>query len=341
MADQNRSTVVGVFQNRGDAQCALDGLKRAGFTDDQIGMAMRNEEGMAPGTKDTKAGTGAVTGAVTGGVLGGLLGAAVSLLVPGVGPVLAAGILGTTLAGVAGGAIAGGLIGGLVGMGVPEEEARFYDQEFKAGRVIVTAQADGRYDEAYNILHDCGAYDANTEPQRLYGTESERENSETIYGTNAPADQPVGMENRVGTEGRMGTSDEETMRLREEQLRTRKEPVQTGQVNVRKEVKTETKNVEVPVTREEVVVERHPVEGDQPAREDIGEGDEIHVPVMEEQVRVEKRPVVREEVSVHKRPVQETEQVSEDVRREEARIDRQGDADVESDTEIEDDDTNP
>ncbi len=169
MANQVRSMVVGVFERRDQAQCALEGLRRAGFKDDQLGMAMRNEEGMAPDVKDTKAGEGAVTGAVTGGILGGLLGAAVSLLVPGIGPILAAGVLATTLAGVAGGVVAGGLIGGLVGMGVPEDEARFYDQEFQAGRVIVTANAGDRYDEAFNILRDCGAYDMNSRPSQTTG----------------------------------------------------------------------------------------------------------------------------------------------------------------------------
>jgi stress response protein YsnF len=45
---------------------------------------------------------------------------------------------------------------------------------------------------------------------------------------------------------------------------------------------------------------------------------------MEEEVRVEKTPVVREEVSLKKRQVQDTERVSETVRREEARIDQSG-----------------
>jgi len=83
----------------------------------------------------------------------------------------------------------------------------------------------------------------------------------------------------------------------------------------------------VPVTREEVVVERHPVEP-RPANRPISERETIEVPVREERVEVEKQPVVYEEVEIGKRQVQETEQVSGTVRREEARIEREGDVDV-------------
>ena len=84
--------------------------------------------------------------------------------------------------------------------------------------------------------------------------------------------------------------------------------------------------------REEVEVERRPTER-RPADRPIGEGagETIRVPVREEQVSVEKQPVVTEEVEVSKRPVQETERVSETVRREEARIEGEGDADVRGD----------
>jgi len=118
-----------------------------------------------------------------------------------------------------------------------------------------------------------------------------------------------------------------TVRLREEELLPRKETVETGQVEIRKEVVTENRSVEVPVTREEVSVERHPVDR-RPSDKPIGRADEtITVPVREEQVTVEKRPVVTEEISVQKRPVTETREVSGTVRREEAHVDRQGTTD--------------
>jgi len=81
----------------------------------------------------------------------------------------------------------------------------------------------------------------------------------------------------------------------------------------------------VPVTREEVVIEHHAVQGGEVAASAIGEGQEIRIPVMEEQVSVNKTAVVTEEVSIGKREVQETKQVSDTVRREEAHIEQQGD----------------
>jgi uncharacterized protein (TIGR02271 family) len=122
---------------------------------------------------------------------------------------------------------------------------------------------------------------------------------------------------------------ERTMRFREEELRAQKEPVQTGEARIGKEVVSEEKTMEVPRTREEVYVERRPVDR-RPADKPIGEGEgqTIEVPVREERVTAEKEPVVYEEVDVGKRGVQETERVSGTVRREEPRIDKEGDVDL-------------
>lgn len=122
---------------------------------------------------------------------------------------------------------------------------------------------------------------------------------------------------------------ERTMQLREEELQARKQQVEAGQVEIRKDVVTEQRTLNVPVRREEVVIERRPTER-RPADRPIGEtGETIRVPVREEQVSVEKRPVVTEEVEIGKRQVQETETVSDTVRREEARIQGEGDVTTE------------
>jgi uncharacterized protein (TIGR02271 family) len=122
--------------------------------------------------------------------------------------------------------------------------------------------------------------------------------------------------------------DQERIELREEELRAEKRQVEAGEVRLRKEVVKEKKTIDVPVTREEVVVEKRSVGGRRPAEGEVGEEEEISVPVMEEEVRVEKTPVVREEISLKKRQVQDTEHVSETVKREEAWVDRTGDARV-------------
>ncbi len=80
-----------------------------------------------------------------------------------------------------------------------------------------------------------------------------------------------------------------------------------------------------PKKRVEVTVERVPVEGDtvegDKAEIEIGE-DEIVVPVIEEEIVVEKRPVVKEEIRIRRRVVEETEVIEEDVRREEIEVRR-------------------
>jgi len=306
MTNNERSTVVGLFQTREDAQCAVEGLKRLGLDENNIGFAMRDSENTITDTTTTDrstadAGEGAVGGAVAGGLLGAVLGAAAALLIPGVGPIVAGGILASALGGAAIGAAAGGLLGALTSMGVPEEEARYYDQEFQSGRIVVTARADRYYDRATQIMRECGAYNVNAE----------------------------GMTGMPGYD-RGTVQDTETLRLREEELAIHKDRVQTGEVVVRKNVVTESKTVEVPVTREEVTLERRPV--NEPVRGDIDdEGKEIRVPITEEQVSVEKRPVVREEVRVNKRAVQDTEHVSGQVRREEVDIEEAGDVNVRDD----------
>ena len=165
MATTQRPTVVGVFDNRADAEKAVEELHRAGFRDDQIGFAARGGE-TAEGTTEWQtagpgeAGEGAAKGAVSGGIIGAILGALATGLIPGIGPVIAGGLLAGIIGGAAAGAAGGGLLGALVGsLGVPEEEARYYDEEFRAGRTLVTVKTEGRSAAAIAVLRRCGALD--------------------------------------------------------------------------------------------------------------------------------------------------------------------------------------
>ncbi|PTL39972.1 YsnF/AvaK domain-containing protein [Alkalicoccus saliphilus] len=122
------------------------------------------------------------------------------------------------------------------------------------------------------------------------------------------------------------TEEERKIRLRKEELEVNKEEVQTGEVEVQKEVHEETKKVDVPVTREEAYVERKPVTDQESA--DAGgkmEDETINVPLKEEKVDVKKKPVVTEEVKVGKKKVEDTEEVSETVKREDINVDRESD----------------
>jgi uncharacterized protein (TIGR02271 family) len=95
---------------------------------------------------------------------------------------------------------------------------------------------------------------------------------------------------------------------------------EAGAVRVRKRVVAEHQRMEVPIRREEVRIDRVPVEGEVASEADIRE-EEVVIPLTEEEVVVEKRPVAKEEIRIRKDVVEDTEVVEEDVRREEIDID--------------------
>jgi uncharacterized protein (TIGR02271 family) len=115
------------------------------------------------------------------------------------------------------------------------------------------------------------------------------------------------------------TGAESRLTRTEEELRVGKRAVEAGEVVVGKHVETEHKQVPVNVKREEVVIERRPVNRETEAT-DIRE-DEIRVPLTEEEVVVDKRAVVKEELVIGKRVVEDQKAVDVDVRREEFDID--------------------
>jgi hypothetical protein len=141
-------TVAGVFENQGDAEKALNELKDAGFSPDRVSVVAKDtretqtmvERSDMAGAETSGAATGALLGGLTGGLAGWLVGIG-ALAIPGIGPIVAAGALATTLGGAAVGAVAGGLVGALVGAGIPEEDARTYETHVKEGRILITAQA--------------------------------------------------------------------------------------------------------------------------------------------------------------------------------------------------------
>jgi hypothetical protein len=100
-----------------------------------------------------------VAGAIAGASLGGLVGLGVAAgVIPVVGPVLAVGTLGTVLLNAVGGAAIAGIAGALIGLGIPEEDARYYENEVKAGKYLVTVEC-GYGDDARDIVKRHGGYD--------------------------------------------------------------------------------------------------------------------------------------------------------------------------------------
>jgi uncharacterized protein (TIGR02271 family) len=289
---------VGVFETPEAARQAVDELVKAGFKKDNIGVVLRDGKVKQGKATDTKWEEGAITGVATGAGVGALwaLGIAAGAL-PAIGPIIAGGLLASVLASAAGGAAVAGLVGALIGLGIPEEDAAYYEGEFKQGRTLVTVRANGRAAEASAIISKHGGYDRSS---------AEGEVNETAV---TPS--------RVAGEG------ERVVEVRREEARARKTPVKKGEVRVHKEVVTEQQTLTVPVEREEVVIERRPVRrrsgaGVAPASE------EIRIPIKEEIVDIEKDTIVDEEVSVGKRKVRDSKTVSTPVRREKVTVEEQG-----------------
>lgn len=138
-------TVAGIFESTDKAIEALHALREADFNAEQISVVARDTEATTEITEQTdlvaeEAGKGALVGTFLGGVAGWLLGIS-ALAIPGIGPVLGAGIIGTALAGAGIGAAAGGLIGALGVYGIPEEDARGYQEKVRQGAVLLTVHA--------------------------------------------------------------------------------------------------------------------------------------------------------------------------------------------------------
>jgi len=123
------------------------------------------------------------------------------------------------------------------------------------------------------------------------------------------------------------TTDDAKLQLRKEELNVEKSKIQKGEVEFGKEIIEEHKELDIPVSREEVVIERRSLDNES-TDSPIANEETIRIPVTEEKVNVGKRTVITGEVSAHKRTLEETEHINETVRREEARVNTIGDADI-------------
>jgi hypothetical protein len=146
--------LVGLFASRDEAERAVDVLVRQGIDPERVSF-------VGPGDVDEpsigkSAAVGVGTGATAGAVAGGLLGAASLLAVPGVGPVLTAGVLLPVVMGIVTGAAGGGTAGALFGAAAGGGEGLYFLQEVKAGRSLVNVATDGS-ERVGELLERAGA----------------------------------------------------------------------------------------------------------------------------------------------------------------------------------------
>ncbi|HHU29540.1 MAG TPA: hypothetical protein GXZ53_02460 [Firmicutes bacterium] len=154
-------TVVGLFHSREQAEEAVRELRNRDFDAGDISLITRGEESenSSEQTMDYEE-QNLADGTLTDGVLGGmagLLAGAGALLIPGIGPIIAAG----PLAGALTGAVTGGIAGGLIDYGIPEDEGDRYEQEIRQGGVMVALEAEDENiaGEVEAILQENGAYE--------------------------------------------------------------------------------------------------------------------------------------------------------------------------------------
>src|SRR5262249_17155276 len=136
-------TVSRLFDTHSQARSAVDALENAGFSSSEVSLVSRYRDDDV--LVDDNTGSGAAAGAAAGAIVGGgtgLLAALGVIAIRGIGPLVAAGVLATTLAGAASGGVVGGIIGALVHSGMSEEDAHVYAEGVRRGSSLVTVQAD-------------------------------------------------------------------------------------------------------------------------------------------------------------------------------------------------------
>jgi uncharacterized membrane protein len=161
-------TITAFFDKYEDASEAVRRLEAAGISHRNISLIASNEgdrysshasrtfDGTNHHTDDVSdgAGTGATVGTLAGGGAGLLAGLGM-LAIPGLGPVVAAGWLVSTLVGAGAGAAVGGLAGALIDAGVDENDAHAYAEGIRRGGALVTVRAsETEVDRIVDILDE-------------------------------------------------------------------------------------------------------------------------------------------------------------------------------------------
>ena len=135
--------IVDIYEDEQQASAAIEEFKQKGYNTDEISVIANHTNELSNVTQEVKASSvdGTIAGATTGGVIGmaGVLVGLPAVFVPGMGAVLAAGALATMLGGAYAGAKSGqgGLVNSLMDIGLPEEEAKRYNDDVQDGKFLV------------------------------------------------------------------------------------------------------------------------------------------------------------------------------------------------------------
>ena len=355
------ANVVGLFDSSAEAQSTVQRLVNSGIDREQISLVSQDSK-----TDNAHAGTtavadhdtsGALKGAGIGAALGGaggILAGLAGLAIPVIGPIIAAGPIAAALAGGLGGAglgaAAGGLIGALIDMGIPEDEAKHYQDQVGSGKtlVVVRTNDDVSAERAADILESSGAEnvagrDFGGEPtsdvdqmrKRQTLRDAEPDATDRGRGSNVQTERTYSGDRNLAAET---TSDERniagddtrTIPVTEEQLVVGKRAVQSGRVRIYGRETEKPVEDSVRLRSEHVNVERRSV--DRPVSEaDRSKEAVIEITEMKEEPVVGKQERVVEEIVVGKTAEEHTETVRDTVRRKDVEVERTDDAKISRD----------
>ena len=162
----SKRSVFAIAKSWTQAEQIVGNLQTAGFAPSEISVLFPDTEGKRDmgHVKASKAPEGATTGGVAGGLTGGVVGLLAgigALAIPGLGPFIAAGPIMAALSGASIGAATGGLVGALVGLGIPEIEAKRYEDKLRTGNYLIAVDAkdSDEKDRAEEIFKAAGAED--------------------------------------------------------------------------------------------------------------------------------------------------------------------------------------
>ncbi len=321
------STVIGLFDSRSDAEKVVQRLSEGGFDRDQISLVQQDVSGKTTTESAGETGRGAAIGAGTGAVLGGLGGLLVGVLalpIPGIGPVIAAGPIAAALTGAGIGAAAGGILGALTGMGVPEDDARTYEEGVKRGGTLVTVTAeDTQADSAAEIMRSHGAVNVD-ERAAEYGSGMPSSRPAVTSDTSMrPSSMTTGTSDMSDRHDQTSLTGERAIPVIEEELRIGKESVRSGGVRVYTSMTERPVEESVTLREEHVNVERRPVDRAVSAADvDAMRDGEIELTETSERAVVSKEARVVEEVVVGKDVQERTETVRDTVRKTDVQVER-------------------
>lgn len=158
--------VLALFSSRDAAASAARALHAVPVSPDRISVISRTHDEESALASDLGATPGSeIEDSPAAGRLGELSGyilAAIALVLPGVGPIVAAGPLAAGL-GEAAGHVAGGLSSALEGAGIPADRAEAIEQAVKNGAILLGVHASPRDAQiVHEVLRTNGAGDIET-----------------------------------------------------------------------------------------------------------------------------------------------------------------------------------